>query len=60
MSSSGISSATPDDGNQLKRVCMKTASDCSMPMAKPPMIAGTNAKNRPSTAAASAGTMKSV
>ena len=55
-----MSSAAPWSGNQSWRLLRNTASDCSAPIAMPPMNAGSSAEKRPSTAAASAGTMKSV
>ena len=60
MTSSGTSSAAPVRGIQSCCCTSDAASDWSMPMANPARTAGTRYWNRPTTAAASAGTMNSV
>ncbi len=55
-----MSSGRPDVGSQPCWLRKYVTSDCSIPMKSPPSTAGMTYWKRPSTAAASAGTMKSV
>ena len=55
-----MSSGRPEPGNHVCWLRKYVTSDCNMPMKSPPSTAGMTYWKRPSTAAASAGTMKSV
>ena len=60
ISTSGTSSASPDPGSHVFCDLRKSISDWSMPIAKPPITTGPTRSKAPSSAVASAGTMKRV
>jgi hypothetical protein len=60
MTIKGTSSAMPVWGSHECWLASESASDCSMPMAMPAATMGRRYWNRPTTAAASAGTTNSV